>query len=173
MKPIQWPNGFTIEQLEKRHKRSVFCSGLDLVDNWLKKKARQAQGKKLSVTRVLLNEHDTIVGFYTLAMGQVNFDELPHEMIRKLPGTLLPIVNLAWLGVEINYQGKGFGERLLAQALADCHHTGQLMPFVAVLLDCATEKAKSFYQRYDFQELPGHPMKLMLPWNLLHSMMDS
>lgn len=120
-----------------------------------------------------MNEHDTIVGYYTLAMGQVNFDELPHEMFRKLPGTLLPIVTLAWLGVDKNYQGKGFGERLLAQALADCRHTGQLMPFIAVLLDCATVRARSFYQKYDFQELPGHPMKLTLPWKLLDSMMDS
>jgi hypothetical protein len=45
------------------------------------------------------------------------------------------------------------------------------MPFVAVLLDCATQNAKAFYQRYDFEELPGHPMALMLPWKLLDAMM--
>ena len=61
---------------------------------------------------------------YTLAMGQVNFDELPREMARKLPGTLLPIITLAWLGVDEQYQGRGLGKRLLAQALSDCHATG-------------------------------------------------
>jgi GNAT superfamily N-acetyltransferase len=92
-------------------------------------------------------------------------------MVRKLPSTLLPIVTLAWLGLAKPYQGKGLGKRLLAQALSDCHRTGQLMPFVAVLLDCATKEAKAFYQRFDFEELPGHPMTLMLPWNLLDVMM--
>jgi hypothetical protein len=46
-----------------------------------------------------------------------------------------------------------------------------MMPFVAVLLDCVSRLAKSFYQHYDFQELPGHPMKLMLPWSLLDALM--
>ncbi len=171
VKPVQWPDGFSIEQLNKNHKRSSFYSGVEMVDEWLKKNARQAQKKQFSVTRILLKKTNIITGYYTIAMGQVNFNELPHEMARKLPGTLLPIVTLAWLGIDKHYQGKEFGERLLAQALADCHQTGQIMPFVAVLLDCATVSAKTFYQRYDFEELPGHPMKLMLPWKLLNRMM--
>jgi GNAT superfamily N-acetyltransferase len=168
---VRWPDGFSIEQLEKRHNRSAFKSGVVAVDDWLKKRARQAQDKRLSVARVLVQAPDTIAGYYTLAMGQVSFDELPHEITRKLPSTLLPIVTLAWLGLAESYQGKGLGKRLLAQALQDCHRTGQLMPFVAVLLDCATQNAKAFYQCYDFEELPGHPMTLMLPWKLLDAMM--
>ncbi len=173
MTSVRWPEGFSIERLEKCHKRTAFHSGVDVVDEWLKKRARQAQNKRMSVTRVLLEEPGVIAGFYTLAMGQVNFDELPREMARKLPGTLLPIVTLAWLGVDEQYQGRGFGKRLLAQALSDCHATGRLMPFVAVLLDCATPRARTFYQRYDFEELPGHPMTLILPWKLLDGMMKS
>ena len=171
MSSVQWSENFAIEQLEKRHKRKDFSSGVEAVDDWLKKSARQAQSKQLSITRVLLKKPDTIAGYYTLAMGQVSFDELPHQIARKLPKTLVPIITLAWLGIEKNYQGKSFGERLLAQALSDCHQTGQIMPFVAVILDCININAKGFYQRYDFDELPGHPMKLMLPWQLLDSMM--
>ena len=89
VKPILWPDDFLIQQLNKSHKRHAFHSGVEMVDEWLKKGARQAQEKQLSVTRVLLKEPNTIIGYYTLAMGQVNFDELPHEMARKLPGTLL------------------------------------------------------------------------------------
>lgn len=170
---VRWPEGFSIERLEKRHKRTALHSGVDVVDKWLKKRARQAQDKHMATTRVLVEEPGIIAGFYTLAMGQVNFDELPSEMARRLPGTLLPIVTLAWLGVDERYQGRGLGKRLLAQALSDCHATGQLMPFVAVLLDCATPRAKTFYQRYDFEELPGHPMTLILPWKLLDEIMKS
>ena len=36
MKQIQWSDGITIEQLNKRHKRTAFCSGVDMVDEWLK-----------------------------------------------------------------------------------------------------------------------------------------
>ena len=118
-----------------------------------------------------MKEPDTIAGYYTLSIGQVNFDELPHKMARKLTSTLLPVITLAWLGMDKAYQGKGLGERLLAQALTDCHNTGKIMPFIAVLLDCATASAKKFYRRYDFKELPGHPMTLTLTWKLLDQMM--
>ncbi len=159
-------------RLHKRlHKRSDFFSGVDAVDQWLKTGARQSQEKRLSVTRVLVKTPDCIAGFYTLAMGEVSFDELPHEMARRLSATLLPIVTLAWLGLAKPYQGQGLGGRLPAQALSDCHSTGLMMPYVAVCLDCASRNAKTFYQLYDFQELPGHPMTLMLPWNLLEAMM--
>jgi len=82
VRPVRWPTGFCIEQLAKHQKRSAFRSDVEPVDEWLKKSARQAQKKRLSITRVLIKEPDTIVGYYTLAMGQVNFDELPHEMAR-------------------------------------------------------------------------------------------
>jgi GNAT superfamily N-acetyltransferase len=168
---VSWPDGFSIEQLNQKHKRKSFRCGIAMVDDWLIKRARQSQSKRLSVTKVLLKQPDMVAGYYTLAIGQVSFDALPQEFSKKLPSTLLPILTLAWLGVDQRYQGQGFGQRLLAQALADCYRTGEIMPFVAVLLDCASLPAKSFYQQYDFEELPGHPMKLMLPWKLLKKMM--
>ncbi|MFH2008639.1 MAG: N-acetyltransferase [bacterium] len=173
MTTVRFPDGFHLEQLEKKHRRATLRCGEEAVDRWLKTQARQAQDKRLSVTRVLLDAVDTIAGYYTLALGQVHFDELPHEHARRLPQTLLPIITLAWLGGEQRYQGLGLGTRLLAQALTDCHASGQVVPFVAVILDCLGPAAKSFYQRYDFKELPGHPMRLMLPWSLLDAMMLS
>ncbi len=171
MRQVSWPDGFSIEQLKKSYKRSSFSSGTESVDEWLKKHAHQAQKKRLSITRVLVKETDIIAGYYTLAMGQVNFDLLPIDMAKKMPDTLLPVITLAWLGLDQRFQNRGLGKRLLAQALVDCHNTGQIMPFIAVLLDCATVNAKSFYRHFDFEELPGHRMKLMLSWKLLDQMM--
>ena len=109
--------GFKVEQLSKSHLRNKFSSGESAVDEWLKKRVRQAQDKRLSVTRVLLDGSGEIAGYYTLAMGKVNFDELPVEQTKKLTHILLPIITLAWLGIDKEYQGQGSGERLLAQAL--------------------------------------------------------
>ncbi len=169
--PVIFPKGFKVEQLTKAHPRSKFSSGETAVDEWLKEIARQAQDKHLSVTRILLSDTGKIAGYYTLALGQVNFDELPAEETKKLPGTLLPIITLAWLGIDKEYQGQGLGERLLAQALSDCHATGQMMPYIAVILDCLNARAKEFYLRYDFQQVSGYPLKLFLPWLTLDKMM--
>jgi GNAT superfamily N-acetyltransferase len=142
------------------------------VDDWLATKALQHQEKKLSVTRVLLDSADNIAGFYTLASGQVNFSDLPLELAKHLPKRELPVAVLAWLGVNSGYQGSGLGGRLMSQALYDCYEAGKIFSFIAVILDCLDESAKSFYQKWDFQELPRYPFRMILSAKRLESMME-
>jgi GNAT superfamily N-acetyltransferase len=125
------------------------------------------------VTRVLVDEQDGIAGFYTLATGQVDFGDLPPELVKKLPRRALPVAVLAWLGVDQRHHRKGLGTRLLAQALADCHAAGQTFAFVAIVLDCVDDAAKAFYQRWDFREMPGRPMRLFLPFSSLSKLMSA
>jgi GNAT superfamily N-acetyltransferase len=167
---VQWPAGLRLERLAKAHRRKAFSSGQPLVDDWLATKALQQQTKRLSATKVLLDARGRIAGYFTLATGQVAFDELPPEVAKKLPHRLLPVAVLAWLGVAQERQGQGLGARLLAQALADCHAAGQSFPFVAVILDCLDVRSKAFYQSFDFAALPGHPFKLFLSARRLEAM---
>ena len=170
---VEFPQGFRREQLRREHGRAAFVSGQEAVDGWLTKQALQNQEKHLSVTRVLVDEEERIAGFYTLATGQVDFGDLPPDLVRKLPRRALPVAVLAWLGVDQRHHRKGLGTRLLAQALADCHAAGQTFAFVAVVLDCVDEAAKAFYQRRDFREMPGRPMRLFLPFSSLAKLMSA
>jgi len=81
-------------------------------------------------------------------------------------------VTLAWLGVDKSIHGKGFGDQLFVHALVHCYKTGLQFPFVALILDCLSVKAKSFYERYDFKELPGHPMKIFISWKTLKAIAE-
>lgn len=156
------PVGWRWERLRREHPRRSFRSGDAAVDAWLATKALQNQGKHLSTTRLLRDDANGIAGYYTIAMGQVGFGELPPEMVSRLPRRPLPVAVLAWLGVSIAHQGKGVGKRLLAQALQDCHEGSRTFPFVAVVLDCVNDQAKTFYQHHDFLAMPGHTHKLFL-----------
>lgn len=120
----------------------------------------------------MLDGDEWIAGYYTLAMGQVDFSELPTELAKRLPRRSLPVAVIAWLGVAEEHQGEGRGRLLLAQALRDCHEAGEVFAFVAVILDCLNDAAKTFYQQWDFQELPGHPYRLFLSYRQLDSMMS-
>jgi GNAT superfamily N-acetyltransferase len=171
MSAVRFPDGFRLERLRKEHRRREFRTGQEQVDDWLATKALQHQEKHLSVTRVLLDEGGAIAGYYTLASGQVDFSELPAEVIRRLPRRELPVAVLAWLGIHEAFQGRGLGRLLLAQALRDCYEAGQTFAFIAVILDCIDDAAKAFYQRFDFQELPGHPYRLFLSARQLEAMM--
>ena len=173
MSTVRFPVGFQVEPLQHRHPRRGFLCGEPSVDDWLKTKALQQQEKHLSVTKVLMNPERKIAGFYTLATGQVDFGALPPELIKRLPRRALPVAVLAWLGVDQCFRGQGLGRLLLARALRDCYESGQTFAFVAVILDCVNDSAKVFYQKWDFQEFPGHANRLFLSWNQLASMMNS
>jgi GNAT superfamily N-acetyltransferase len=86
---------------------------------------------------------------------------------------MLPVAVLAWLGVARDRHGQGLGRLLLAQALRDCHEAGKTFAFIAVILDCIDNKAKAFYQHFDFAELPGHPYRHFLSTVQLEAMMAS
>ena len=172
MSGVRFPAGFRLELLQRVHPRRGFRSGGEKVDDWLVTKALQHQEKRLSVTKVLLDEAGTIAGYYTLTTGQLDFGDLPPDLAKGLPRRLLPVVVLAWFGVNLDRQGQGLGRLLLAQALSDCHHAGKTLAFIAVVVDCLSDTAKTFYQRWDFRELPGHPYRLFLSAKQLEAMME-
>ncbi len=171
MSGVELPEGFRWERLQRDHPRRQFNSGQPEVDGWLRTKALQNQKKHLSVTKVLVAAAGRIAGYYTLATGQVDFSDLPDNLTKRLPRRLLPVVVLAWLGVDVNDQGQGFGRLLLAQALRDCYDASHTFAFVAVILDCLDDTAKSFYQQWGFQDLPGHPYRLFVSYRHLEAMM--
>jgi GNAT superfamily N-acetyltransferase len=170
---IALPPGFSLEPLQRSHPRRPFDCGQSEVKDWLQTKALQHQDKRLSASKVLIDRDGAVAGFYTLATGQVDFGDLPSDLARKLPRRALPVAILAWLGVSVIHQGQKLGDLLLAQALRDCYEAGQTFAFVAVIIDCVDDRARAFYQRWDFAELPGHPYRLFLSSQTLTAMMTS
>jgi predicted N-acetyltransferase YhbS len=167
----RFPDGWRVETLTSAHDRASFRSGRTEVDDWLRRNARQQQEKHLSSTRVLLDDGGSVAGYFTLAVGHVDFSDLPPEEARKLPKRLLPAVTLAWLGVRQDLHGRGLGARLLAQALTDAHAASRTLPFVVVLIDALDAPTRAFYERYDVLPLPGHPLRMFLPYRTLDAMM--
>jgi GNAT superfamily N-acetyltransferase len=170
--PVPFPPGFSLEPLRRDHPRKKFRCGQPAVDDWLAANALQNQEKHLSVTRVLIDPSGAIAGYYTLAIGLVDFSDLPADVAKRLPKRSLPVAVLAWLGVSADHQGQGLGRLLLAQALRDCYQAGQTFAFLAVVLDCIDDAAKTFYLKWDFRELPGHPYRLFLTAGQLEAMMQ-
>ncbi|HEY1068486.1 MAG TPA: N-acetyltransferase, partial [Pirellulales bacterium] len=105
MTGVRFPTGFRLERLERAHPRKRFSSGQAAVDDWLKSQAWQSQEKRLSATKVLLDATGAIAGYYTLAVGQVDFGDLSADVAKKLPRRMSPVAVLAWLGVAAARHG--------------------------------------------------------------------
>lgn len=162
------PTGFTLELLDRGHRRKRFSSGDERVDRWLVHKALGAMEKNTSITRVLIATDQSVAGYYTLASTALDVSLVPPALLGDVPANKpLPTLTLAWLGVDARYAGRGLGTKLFVRALADAVQVYGLVRFVAVIVDALTEENAAFYQRHGFLPVPGTTNKLHLPASTL------
>ncbi len=70
---------------------------------------------------------------------------------------------LARLAVDNRAQGKRLGEYLLMDALERALTVADNQGCVSVIVDAMHERAKQFYEKYEFEVLPDQPLTLWLP----------
>jgi predicted GNAT family N-acyltransferase len=146
----------TIEKLENIHVKEQFNCGYDLLDNYLKRQANQDIKRKLSSCSVLVDEQNIVKGYFTLSANSIRRQELPEELIKKLPPSYsdLPVILVGRIAIDKSIQGNGFGEILLFDALKKCLDLSNQLGILAVVVDPIDDKAISFYKSYGFIELP-------------------
>ncbi len=154
----------TVRLLEKRYDKNYFNCGYNLLDDYLKKQARQDVDRDLSACFVLIDEDDIVKGYYTLSANSIRRDDFPENLLKKLPPSYpdLPAVLLGRLAIDKSLQGKGYGEILLINALKKCYEISESLGTIAVIVDPIDEKAQNFYNRYGFILLPTSK-KMFLP----------
>ena len=60
---------------------------------------------------------DEVVGFYTLVVAQVEYDDAPDRLGKGLARHAIPLMLLARLAIATSWQGKGLGSGLLKDAM--------------------------------------------------------
>lgn len=160
-------SGFKIIPLEKSHKREDFqCDDEPVLEKYLKQLAEQDAKKNLARVYVATSESDMnrVLGFYTLSMAHIMFEELPLDMKKnKYPESYqIPVTRLGRLAVDSRFQKQGIGEALLMNALCRALQISDAVGAVGVIVDAKHEKAKIFYQKYGFVELATKPLSLLI-----------
>lgn len=155
------------QPLTEKHDRTSFDCGVSSLNHFLQKTARQHREKGLSNTYVLLDEADPlhVLGYFTLSFLEVDAVTLPIPHTRKLPKlSRLPAAKLARLAVASNFQGRGYGALMLAEAIRRVvlasQESGAITGF---FVDAKDEQAQKFYLHYGFLQLNDNPLKLFLP----------
>ncbi|MGY3441322.1 GNAT family N-acetyltransferase [Bradyrhizobium sp. USDA 4473] len=151
-----------IEALATGHDRSRFDSGVEALDKYFRTQAGQDARKNMAAPFVLVLPDGTVGGYYTLSSTSLHLAELPEQTVRKLPKyPLVPATLLGRLAVDRQYQGKGYGRYLLADALFRASRS-EIAAF-AVIVDAKDDNARRFYERESFLPFPDQPMKLFRP----------
>jgi len=151
-----------IEPLAAHHDRRNFACGVEALDSYLRRFARQHAEANISRSYVAV-DGATVRGFYSLAMSGIRRDHLPQKFQARFPDFPLPVARLARLAVDTRHQGQGLGELLLADALQRCLQISAAIGMLGVIVDAKDEKARGWYQRYEFECLPDAPLTLWLP----------
>lgn len=151
-----------IEALSSDHDRRPFTCGVNALDEYLRRFARQHAAANISRTYVAA-EGTEVLGFYSLAMSGIRKENLPARYATRFPNFPLPVARLARLAVAIRHQRKGLGELLLTDALQRCLRLSVEIGMIGVIVDAKDEQARGWYERYEFERLPDSPLTLWLP----------
>ena len=141
-----------LRPLRPEEDRSRFHSGDAELDRFFHRFAGQNQFKHhLGVTYVGVEE-GRILGFATVAPGEVEVDRIPSALRKGLPRYPSPVLRLGRLAVDAAARGKGLGAALLRFTLQLAARMSDDYGCVGVLVD-AKPGAVDFYRRYGFVPL--------------------
>jgi ribosomal protein S18 acetylase RimI-like enzyme len=152
--------------LDRSFDRTSFDCGSEELNSFLKSRARQNQSAGFNRTFVAVDaEQDgkTVLGFYSLSMGEIDLSSLPPELSQKLPRHPVPVARMGRLAVDKRAHGHGLGKLLLVDAMKRVQSASASVGVYALLVDAKDESAKRFYRKYGFIELVNETMTLFLP----------
>lgn len=162
----------TIEPYQpSQHSRSAFRCGNAMLDDWLKKRAKQHQKNNLSKTYVLVDSQleaedgvKDIFGYYCLSNHAVRYETLPEDQRKGLPSTFqMPTALIGRLAVDSRFHRQKLGQRLLIDAAKNVLNLTGRIGIHALEVDAIDENAVAFYKAYDFVPLQDRPTHLILP----------
>jgi GNAT superfamily N-acetyltransferase len=139
-----------------------FACGVDILDDWLKRRAHPNQVNGASRTYVV-TEGKSVVGYYCLASGALELSDTPTSIRRNMPDPdPVPVAILGRLAVDKSCQGRGLGVALLQDAVVRTAQAGGILGIRGLLVHALSIEAKAFYEHHGFVASPTQPMTLIL-----------
>jgi GNAT superfamily N-acetyltransferase len=151
----------TPQSLHANHRLEEFDCAKPSLTDWLLRHARQAQGSGSAKTFVACDA-SRVAGYFSLTVGQIDTLEAPERIRRGMGQYPIPLVILARLAIDLDYQRQGLGFSLLQDAIrrtvAIADHAG----IRALLTHPIDKEAEAFYRCFGFESTPAHDRQLIL-----------
>ena len=175
-----------IEKLHRAHPVEDFRCGSPELDRFLIRHALQAQQAGSSLTYAGLDHvafernrpnaenaidsktleralsGSTVIGFYSLVVGEARRAETPERVAKGVPRHPIPLMVLARLAVRSDWQGRGVGAGLLRDALERTMNAADIAGIRALAFHAKDESAATFYQHFGFVPSPTDARHLFM-----------
>jgi GNAT superfamily N-acetyltransferase len=157
---------FSVEELEaKRHDRTGFDCGEELLNRYLKTLAGQHRAKGIATTFVQIDSgrSSRILGYYSLSAASLVFERLTDADRKGLPAYPVPAVRIGRLATSLSVRGQGLGELLLQNAIKRALQARKTLGVHAMLVEAKNFAAEEFYRKYGFRLCDSKSRQLYLP----------
>jgi len=148
-----------VTKLAPAHDPTSFDCGNDALNRFLKLHALSGQRAGISQTYVAAINTE-ILGYHTLVVGHVSYDDAPERLAKGLPRFPVPIIILARLAVAEAQKGKGVGAALVVDAMRRVLQAADIAGVRALVVHAKDESAQAFYEHLGFLPFPGKPLTL-------------
>ncbi|MGD8410821.1 MAG: GNAT family N-acetyltransferase [Desulfobacterales bacterium] len=154
-----------IAPLNPTHDRTGFECGVDALDRYLKRQAKQDSKRRIARVFVATKPGNpsSVIGYYTLSTLSIELNQLPEKLTRKLPRHQVPAALIGRLAVSKAAQGQGIGKMLLADAIKRTLAVGDQIAIYAMVVDVIDDSVKGFYEQFGFTQLSDDSPRLFLP----------
>jgi len=154
-------DALTIEKLKRNHAVDGFDCGREQLNRFLIRFAFPNQQAGASQTYVGLSANQ-VIGFYTLVVGQVGYNDAPERLTKGLAHHPVPIMLLARLAVAVSWQGKSVGAGLLKDAMRRTLQAADIAGIRAFGVHAKDNEARTCYERFGFMASPSDPFHLFV-----------
>jgi len=151
-----------IEKLQHTHDVDGFNCGQENLNRYLQRYALMNQRADGAQTYVGVSSSGTIMGYYTLLVSSVCYDDAPERLAKGLSRQPVPVMLLARLAVDLAWQGKGVGAGLLRDAMRRTVQAADIAGIRAFLVHAKDDHARDFYEHFNFFPSPTDPYHLFL-----------
>ena len=142
-----------IEKLRRDHAVDRFDCGVEPLNRFLIRHAWQAQQSGASQTYAGLND-GKVIGYYTLTVGEAAHAAVPERVTKGMPRHPIPLMVLARLAVDREWQGRSVAAGLLKDAFLPTEQAADLAGIRALAVHAKDESAANFYTHFGFEPSP-------------------
>jgi len=150
-----------IEKLHRDHAVDAFDCGREELNRFLVRFAFPNQQAGASQTYVGLSEQ-IVIGYYTLVVGQVTYEDAPERLTKGLARHPVPIMLLARLAVSVEWQGRGLGAGFMKDAMRRTLQAADIAGIRAFGVHAKDDAARAFYAHFGFVASSSDPLHLFV-----------
>lgn len=152
---LQNNSDLKIIPFERKFNRDHFTCGKPALDNYILRNVTEDVKTGACTCFVILDENESVTGFYTLSANSIPLIDAPDELKKKINYPHIPVILLGRLAVDQKSKGKAYGKLLLIDALKKSVLVSKTqIGSMAVIVDPIDEEAENFYTKYGFTLFP-------------------